>query len=244
MSKPQKTPSLYKYLEEKYAVKMLQEGNIRIGSLYEYRTHWNDQIRDEEEGKVSSNQYVPHYSPRSGEPVPEMAKEAINLPDYSKLNLKNVYFEKAQELSNGNIYCTTLEASEAVMKEFNSEACIEIINITKFNNIILKKLMKEGLSNGNAVLLPCTYEGRLLRHEELIRPVELPYYYLNTIDKLNRLKKGMAMGVEAGYFTKRAFYAPQKEMRLLIEPKDEKQVIEPIIINVPGIIPYIKRRFF
>lgn len=245
------TPPLYKYLEEKYAVKMLEEGNIRIGTLYEYRAHWNDQIRDEEEGKFSSNQFVPYYSSQSGEPMPEMMKAAISLGENSQVTITNGYFETAKSLDNMNIYCTTMEASESVMKEFNSEACIEITDMTGFNNAVLKELMRQGLAEGNAVILPCTYDGRSVRYDMQTRPVHAPYYYINTpfegvavVNGVPQFEDGFVIGTKAGFFTKRPFYAPQKEMRLLIEPRDEHQVIEPIIINVPEIIPFIKRHIF
>jgi hypothetical protein len=207
---------VFKYTKEIYALAMLEKGSIRLGTLYEYRASENEQIQDVEEGIFYGQQ---HYEHHIG-PLTGIAKELFDAGSVEGIEYTDVSFEKRIEVPNVNIYCTTLEGSQKVMEEFEAEACIEIFDYESFVRAIVVALMRKGLSRGQAFTDKCMYEGR-----------NAPY------DQLN------ADRVPIAYWLKNPFYNPQKEQRTLFPPSPNRP-IEPVYLDVPEIIPFIRRYNF
>jgi hypothetical protein len=230
---------LYKYLSEKYAASMLEKGNIRLGTLYEYRTSENEQVRDEGEGTFTTQQLLSDQTSENRVPSGLLAGEPYI--DAEGTNPSAIYYA---QIPNRNIYCTTMEGSAEVMKQFEAEACLEIMDVNKFFQEVLNELSRQKLFHGHAAIKECLYTGRTLDYNELYVESYSADHYLNTpADKLQAEKKaGVAHAL--GYWVKDPFYTPQKEMRTVYIPKDQNQEIKPIIINVPGIIPLLRRVVF
>lgn len=211
--------TLYKYLEEQYAVPMLERGNIRLGTLYEYRDHWNDQVRDPNEGNFSATQYIDSYSSATG-PVPGIAGHFFG-QNVNNLFIAGSTFIEQHTLPNRNIYCATEEASENVMHDFNSDVCVEITNPKAFFQAILRAIL---LNHHVDYLITCrcTYDGR-------------------SVDYIDAT---LVTGHPVGYWVKDPSYILQKEVRTVFFFPDTTLSIAPIIIDVPEIIPLIRRYDF
>lgn len=206
---------VFKYTKEIHASAMLEKGNIKIGTLYEYRNSENEQIRDVEEGLFNGKQYIDYHVGV----LPGIAGELIS-GNVDGIEFSNISFTKRMEILNVNMYCTTLEGSKEVMDSFEAEACIEIFDYDNFVKAIVIALMKKGLSRGQAFTDKCNYDGR-----------DAPY------DQVN------AERVPVAYWLKSPFYISQKEQRTLFPPSTNRD-IEPIYIDVPEIIPFIRRYNF
>jgi len=49
---------LFKYTKKEYLLNLLKHGELRLGTLYEYRNYENQEIRDLEEGTGFSLHYI------------------------------------------------------------------------------------------------------------------------------------------------------------------------------------------
>jgi hypothetical protein len=207
---------VFKYTKEIYASAMLEKGSIRLGTLYEYRDSENEQIKDIEEGLFNGKQHIDFHMGA----LPGIAGEMI-MGNVDGVEFSNVSFTKRMQVFNVNIYCTTLEGSKEVMESFEAEACIEIFDYNSFVKSIVIALMRKGLSRGQAFTDKCSYDGR-----------DAPYNQVN------------AERVPVAYWLKNPFYNSQKEQRTLFPPYPDDRLIEPIYIDVPEIIPFIRRYNF
>lgn len=238
--------SLYKYLREEYAVKMLTEGNIRLGTLYEYRSYENEQIRDIEEGTFRViKKIADHSSERDGPLQGEAAEAIISMGlDPNTVSLSDFSIISDAEIPNRNIYCTTKSATENVMQQFGSEVCVEIFDANGFFNAINHALKKNGYSNGLLFVNHCLYDGRdILDGETYLRSYPAEYFMKTPTAELNPAF-ATNTGFAKAYWTKAPFYKPQDEFRAVIKPVNDTQNVEPIIISIPEIIPFIRRHTF
>lgn len=208
-------------MAEQYAIKMLEEGNIRLGTLYEYRDHWNDQVKDTDEGKFSESQKDKNVTLREGDEH-GLLSEMFQAKDGAVLEFHNMHVQRDSTVPDNNIYCTTLEASEEVMRQFECDACIEIFDFRGFRDAIIQTLRKYNHPIMMHVTANCIYEGRNVDYNSIINPDRIPL----------------------GYWLKSPFYAPQKEIRTVFVSLDQKGVKSPIIINVPEIKQFIRRHNF
>ena len=201
---------------------MLSVGNIRLGTLYEYRTMENEQVRDEQEGKFRGHTNPGSMSLKPGALLPgamsmfSNSDKPIVPPNMSITIDEGAIFSTDIELPDRNIYCMTKVAKESVMRSFDCDACVEITDVNLFGRALAKALNRLQLTNPAGLKGDfCTYNGR-----------NADYY------------------TEKGYWLKAPFYASQEEFRIVIMPFNNSMPVRAEIINIQEIMPFIKLHTF
>lgn len=158
---------LFKHLKAKYADLLISEGSIRIGTMHEYKNIENQEIQDKREGNVT-NKYAPtkvesftagsmKYAPlelsRMLQPASKDAQSStiIMMPGSSittNLTIHNCY-----------IYCLSHSFEKDVFEGY--DACVEILDIDKFNQILAENIAsKKNLTNLSVKHGAISYIGR------------------------------------------------------------------------------------
>jgi hypothetical protein len=233
--------SFFKYTHSKYINAMLNNGQIRIGTLYEYREYENLEIGDVDEGYVKLFTHVDDLVVKDGDKLPGAFNHDLsdslptgtpaeyrypfNVSGGGSMHLQNVTVVIKSTLPDVYMYCLTTEPSEQKMKEFGYDTCIEVLDINNFVSSIAIELQKQGYGNGMATGNPCVY-------------VKKEYDYENPR--------------QLTHFMKEDNYSDQKEFRLIFYPSDFPTIgkpadyqeirpdISPVIINVPDIANNIR----
>lgn len=132
---------LYKYTEKKHADTMCSHGEIRVGSLYEYREHEQREIRDELDGKGTATTYV-DYLDVTNKNLPGISDHLITKDDESYGTFRDVTFGIQADLPNTYIYCLSRTFSLDLMKRFSATACVEILDVKKFGIAVTNYLFR------------------------------------------------------------------------------------------------------
>ncbi|MEZ8470771.1 hypothetical protein AB6D20_007280 [Vibrio splendidus] len=203
-------PLLYKYMKKEHAKLLLEQGSLRIGTLYEFRDEekHGKEVGDNKEGTKSAYMEVDNeqWSPSN---QPEFSKSFFNLGTNGSINISGVTLERPQNSPDFYIYCTTYEFDESAMRDFGYDTCIEIEQPEKFFKCISKSLKHKANYQGSH---RCKYQPRRLPHN-------------------------LDSGVHPS-LVKEVEYAYQKEVRSIWVPT--KQNIEPIIIKAKNIQKYCR----
>lgn len=201
---------LYKYMHMEHAKSLIENGTVRIGTLYEYRNteKHGTTIGDDLEGTKSVYMDVKKEW-WTGKSQPEFAKSFFNLSENSSMRLEGITLEKPTNSLNYYIYCTTEEFDKDVQSDFSYDACIIIENPKKFFAVISEKLKRKALFKG---IYKCQYRDRRIPH-----------------DKDNKIHPAIIKDPKDSKY---------KEVRAIWKP--EKKLITPIVINCRGIIRYCK----
>jgi hypothetical protein len=203
-------PVLYKYMKKKHAKLLLEQGSLRVGTLYEFRNEekHGQEIGDNKEGTKSAYMQVENET-WSTSNQPEFSKSFFNLGSGGSLNISGITLEKPQNSPDFYIYCTTYEFDESAMRDFGYDVCIEIEQPEKFFKCISKYLKHKAKYQGS---YKCKYQPRRLPHNH-------------------------DSGVHPS-LVKEAEYSYQKEIRSIWMPT--KQNIEPIIIKSKNFKKYCR----
>ncbi len=125
----------YKYLKDIHLASFKNKGQIRIGTIDEYRTIENNKIQDFHEGRTS---YL--FAPID-EDIHLTIEEANSL-NY-KFNFTKPLTIKAGgginidlEVPNKHIFCMSREYDASAMEKMGYNASYKIIDLERFNNII------------------------------------------------------------------------------------------------------------
>jgi hypothetical protein len=148
-----KVPALKvnKYLNRQFAEKMLNQGEIRIGTLSHYRNIEDPRFSDPDEGKkeIFKNLEEPvtieapeDWKNKVGDEFDEI-KNRIILKGPKLTISKRVTIAKG--VDDIYIYCTSMTSDSRLLKKFNAECCVEIFNVQRFQDITLKKLVQRDL---------------------------------------------------------------------------------------------------
>lgn len=153
---------LYKYMKREYARLLLDDGVLRIGTLYDYRDieKHGGVTGDDSEGKKSLRMEIDNevWEPQT---QPDFTKEAIKLEGL--LQLKNLNFVKIIESLDCYLFCATKVFDQNTMRGFGHDACVVIENPKKFFVAISRLLRKIAKFNG---FFPCQYVSRIIPHDE------------------------------------------------------------------------------
>lgn len=205
---------LYKYLKSNYAQKMIEEGVIRIGTVYSYQNGENKEQTDLDEGKkVRFTEVIEVNNIEKNEDLPGAFKHIIHIPEDTKLKLsiKGITGQIREEAPDAYVYCVTTKFDDNVMRQFGCDTVVKINNLGCLLELVATALKEKSLVRldhlGNAIIYagPCIYSGRRMPYEN------------NTNH----------------YFLKDKEYEHQQEYRFVFVPS--KSILKPIILTIPEI---------
>lgn len=209
----------YKYIKKEHAKSMTEQGQVRVGTIYEYRgTYENNEIGDSQEGKINELTKLNNLRVTDPKLFPESAKDLINisnLSDVSKLDItfKNFKLNKVIDYPDAYIYCVTLEPNRDVMLQFQYDACIEIEDINKFGKVLTMGLIDNGYELNYSGIGSCMYDDT--PRDGYVFP---------------HVKDGVVQIYIGNYWLKPSQYIHQKEHRITMIPKILS--LEPLVPKV------------
>ena len=139
----------YKYLPNQYAVLMAERGEIRVGTLFDYRNSekYGDQIGDDAEGTKSESSFVEQAA--STEDLNRGERKAVRFAQGIKgSSLKNCMIRVSESAKGVLVYSISDSFSLSIMKRISRElkdpydTCVKISNPEKFMEIIAESLKK------------------------------------------------------------------------------------------------------
>ncbi len=206
---------LYKYGKRVHIERTAQYGEIRIGTLFDYRREerFGTAIGDSQEGYTEIYDKVDKYDFSEPEKLPKIAHEFFHIPKGLKNSfVENVNLMLKRQSKNYYLFCLSKAFKKELLIEFKCEAVYSIIKPFKFFheiNIVLNDL---GLARGRMFIMPCIYMPRKMHHTS--KEADL-----------------------APVLIKHPKYAKQEEVRVIWTPTYSE--ISPVIIACPQIGKYI-----
>jgi len=154
-------PRLYKYTKAEFADKMINEGTFRIGTMYEYRLTTAKEIGDPDEGTKGYSFLGTPEEQRSNIDVffrsrPDLRRNH-NASELEQSLADNIPIGFVEHCPDQYLYCTTHTFDETVMRHFECDACIEIIN-PRFFAESLSEAMRPYAPYGT--MRECVYTNR------------------------------------------------------------------------------------
>lgn len=149
---------LYKYIKKEHLDSFFKQGIIKIGTLYRYRDEeqLGNVIGDKHEGTHFTELDSPHrqtinLSDNSAEA--QFFKQHLLRPDQQNLNINVIMEAGAKIISQSHspdfyLYCVTSRYDPNMMKAFECDACIEIIDPDNFFRAISKVIRHKGKYGG------------------------------------------------------------------------------------------------
>jgi hypothetical protein len=207
---------LYKYLKKKYALDLVQNGNIRIGTFEEYRNSENPERGDEKEGTLS--QYTKLDKPlevRRPDDLKGAFKELIHFSGKGEgkgkliLNFKQGVVNT--KIPNAYLYCLTKEYSLNIMNEFETDCILNLTNPKKFFNLI-----HEALNQLNSPLNSKADSCQYLGHE---------FDYDSNHPDI--------------FFLKDKSYSHQREYRMVSTFIRPNEKYDGMILSIPELVSYV-----
>ena len=142
----------YRYQERQYNELLIAEGNIKIGTLHDFRRQEHKRgIADSDEGKKIISYYVENFdsnnphSVRAQTDVRALTKfNLLHNPDNKALrNVKvsNVMMHKVLLADDCFVLCTSKVRSKSTMAQFEgADSCVQIINPRRFYGAVTSVL--------------------------------------------------------------------------------------------------------
>lgn len=129
--------SIFRYSPQRYSDSLMALGNVRIGTLYDFRrSEHRAGIADPQEGKKS---VVHHISKWTDKDVGSIDHKALaefrfaNFEGSTNVNVENVTMEQHFDLPDCYIHCTSLEYSNEAMTSLDgADSCVKIIAVNSF----------------------------------------------------------------------------------------------------------------
>lgn len=215
----------FKYTKKRFAKQMLKFGEVRVRTLYEYRHYDDEEIKDADEGRSITEDYIgetKNYSPDD-----EVSKAIGNLLGLSfdkdaTIKIGNTRISINNECGNAYLYCLTKSPSKKVMRHFGYDACIEILDHHFFASAIRNKLNRKGLLTRDFNFQhACIYEGRKLKL------LNQNINFVNEIDDRGQMNKT--------FWLKDKRFVHQDEYRIVYPSTIYDDSLKPIIFKVPEI---------
>lgn len=138
---------MFKYMKKEYADRLLVMGQLRIGTLHDYRsTEHKSGIADVDEGKkivshhIKGLNVVDSETPENAENIDFRALSEFNA--VAMRNCKNVVFQNVglrRNIDSPNffVFCTSTALSKTTMYEFEgADACLEIFDSANFYSLL------------------------------------------------------------------------------------------------------------
>ena len=159
---------LYKHLPLKFANGLVERGEVRIGTLYEYRNEeaHGEGVLDTAEGTRNTFLEVDEMTITGGEQHPFIS-QFISVDVASSVVIKGGRFENFETSKNCWIYCVSNSSDFHVSENLSDDydACVEIHKPHDFMLAIGRKLMKKAYCMG---WWKCQYLGRHVQYLSLI----------------------------------------------------------------------------
>lgn len=142
---------MFKYSKKKYSQALLDQGEIRIGTLYWYRDMEEKKgISDPEEGSFIHNVYQKNITTDKlinekglRETISPLIKIVGDIHPDSKIHIGGVSFKKRYDSPNLLIFCVSSEKSKEVMSQFEgADTCVEIHKPNTFFQLVTWELEK------------------------------------------------------------------------------------------------------
>jgi hypothetical protein len=205
---------LYKYLLPVHALAMLERGQIRIGTLSEFRRSYDREGRsDPGEGVRQLQGWFPDGPFTSNDDVPPFFRGLIEDPVRgARIHVKNTLVLRTVRAPDGYVYCTSFEFEDEALYELGG-ACVRIDKPRAFFEALTDALGDRVESP--VVVQRVSYEPRNGPHDQ-VRLNVAPHFVKPQVWHFAR------------QFEVRAFWRP-----CAIAPA------EPVIIDVPGIIDLV-----
>lgn len=219
----------YKYLKETHLASLKKKGQIRLGTIDEYRTIENNKIQDIHEGRTS---YL--FSP-TDEDI-QLTIEEANSINY-KHNFTSPLTIKAGgginidlEVPNEHIFCMSREYDTNAMKKMGYNASYKITDLEQFNNIIhdniKNKLELQFWAGGEVNYVKSKFHT--VTNENKKQLID---------DSLRQVKNGIKSVYLDDYFIKINKFEHENELRTVFISKTPLiSTHEPFIIEIPDLI--------
>ncbi len=171
---------LFKYMRSEHAIKMVTDGILRIGTLYEYRDieQHDDRVGDRWEGVSSAYQRIDHLVASSNRDLPEflagIVEVGIGRPaaEVGGAVFHDCIFVRTDESPDFYIFSLSNKFDPVEMLRFGYDACVRIDNPPSFFRVLSAAFAGTGEFQG---AFPCIYEARQKPHDEphLVHPALL-----------------------------------------------------------------------
>ena len=161
--------AVYKYLPKEHAESMVCEGDIRIGTLYDYRRteSYGKEIGDENE--ETSTKYSHDQEIKTGDQLNPFESEVITGVGPGMTVFSN-YIEKKYVSENLYLYRVSLVYDHNILNLLNDDfpdehydTCVKIDNLKEFIGDISQALESKAKFMG---CLPCSYRQRKFHYSE------------------------------------------------------------------------------
>ena len=202
--------TIYKYLPIDFANRLVHLGNLKIGTLFDYKNieEFGSEIGDQDEG--ISIEFSHDKEAKTGDKLNPLESAAIKAGP--GMIVMGNYIERRHLSPNLYLFCASLSYDISILKKLNKDypgdkydACVRITNLKSFIEEVSTALSDKGLFIGCS---KCAYIDRKFHYTE------------------NRPHPATI---------KDPRYSYQKEVRLIWEPKDKKSHIEPEYLTITNI---------
>ncbi|MDN7143802.1 hypothetical protein KC131_24450 [Pseudomonas sp. JQ170] len=208
----------FRYSADKYNRSLLNLGNIRIGTLHNFRKAEHKKgIADGKEGKKSVSHFIESDIVRGDGSRRSPAVEAFQIAEAKRGavgELEGVTVRKSFDVSDRFVHCISAGYSLDVLREFDgANSCVEISDIKRF------------------------YE-RLTESLNYVTPVQLEYLGPVLYADREEIWNGRDWGVNPAVIKEKHF-SPQLEVRAIWRPK-LRVPIEPIFLYDVGLVKFCR----
>jgi hypothetical protein len=139
-------PTLYKYLERKYAESLVQRGNIVVGTLHSFRDEekFGLGIGDRKEGKKNLTTTL-NATFVGGTPEADALRQfgiIIDSPD-SSITFVDSYFDISVDHSDAYVWCSSgIKSADAMAKVDKADTCVEIFDVPGFYQALNEAMLR------------------------------------------------------------------------------------------------------
>lgn len=210
--------SFYRYSGKKYNDALLALGNVRIGTLHDFRREEHKKgIADPNEGKKTVNHVIKYANSNDGHSIHFDAIErfgAIRAGKGTNIILENVHLSREFNYPDCFLHCSSFEYSSKAMSQFDgADSCVELFDVNGFY-------------------------GRLTEAISSVCPVQLvvvqKVVYMERVEQWD----GATWGVHPALI-KEPIFSPQVEVRAIWQPRFTG-AIEPVVINDVGLVRFCR----
>lgn len=211
----------YRYAPSRYSDSLLSLGNIRIGTLHDFRkSEHKNGIADENEGKKTVTHYVTYASTKdSGDSnldIKALREFGVVEPvNVGEITVENCTFGMLFDHPDCFIHCSSSKLSIDVMKEFEgADSCVEIQE-------------------------PLGFYLRLTETLNSIIPVELKILQEVKYGERDEKWNGENWGHHPALIKGKEF-SGQYEIRAIWKPRYDG-LINPLVLNDTGLLKFLRR---
>ncbi len=185
---------LFKYLEPKYAEVLIEFGEVKIGTLYEFRESEDaraDKLEGSRQFRIDGRQI---HSSDNSEEAAYLRSQGFENCYFENQNSNGALFVTERLCADSYIYCASASFDEVNLRKFGG-ACVKIKNASVFRQILTAALVDEGLATGAFDIGAIHYCPR---------------------DKVYRVTEDMPQTIP-GWLIKPSLYSTENEVRMMWE---------------------------